>query len=161
MRSGLKIGELAKRAACQVETVRFYEREGLLTAPLRSGGNYRLYGEEHLERLLFIRQCRSLDMTLDEIRALLKFRDAPEKNCDEVNALLDAHIGHVADRIAELKALQQQLNTLRRLCGETQATRNCGILKELSNGVAESSRTKHSGKGAHLHGMHACRKVKQ
>ena len=61
----MKIGELAKLADCQVETVRYYEREGLLPAPARSEGNYRLYSSEHLERLTFIRNCRTLDMTLD------------------------------------------------------------------------------------------------
>lgn len=65
----MKIGELAKVTQTQAETIRFYEREGLLTEPPRSNGNYRLYGQEHLERLAFIRHCRSLDMTLDEIRA--------------------------------------------------------------------------------------------
>ena len=58
----MKIGELAKLADCQVETVRYYEREGLLPAPARSEGNYRLYSSEHLERLTFIRNCRTLDM---------------------------------------------------------------------------------------------------
>ena len=101
----LKIGELAARTDCPVETIRYYEREALLPAPTRSQGNYRLYGDTHVERLQFIRHCRSLDMTLDEVRSLLQFRDAPEENCGEVNALLDKHIGHVAQRIAELKKL--------------------------------------------------------
>src|SRR4051812_34930501 len=105
----LKIGELARRTGCLVETIRFYEREGLLMPPARSEGNYRLYGAVHLARLLFIRHCRSLDMTLDEIRKLLHFIDAPEENCGAVNTLLDKHIGHVGDRIAELTALQAQL----------------------------------------------------
>ena len=76
----MKIGELAKLADCQVETVRYYEREGLLPAPARSGGNYRLYSSEHVERLTFIRNCRTLDMTLDEIRSLLALMDRPEGN---------------------------------------------------------------------------------
>ena len=95
MAAGLKIGELAQRTGTQVETIRYYEREGLLPEPARSEGNYRLYDKAHTERLSFIRHCRSLDMTLDEIRALLKFRDAPNQECGEVNALLDEHIGHV------------------------------------------------------------------
>lgn len=128
----IKIGELAKRTHCQVETIRYYEREGLLPAPARTEANYRMYGEEHVERLLLIRHCRSLDMTLDEIRTLLKFRDAPEENCGEVNALLDAHIGHVAARIAELKALEKQLKGLRRLCDATHAAKDCGILHDLA-----------------------------
>jgi Cd(II)/Pb(II)-responsive transcriptional regulator len=129
----LKIGELARLTGSQVETIRYYEREGLLPAPSRSEGNYRLYGDAHVDRLQFIRHCRSLDMTLDEIRTLLKFRDAPEQNCGEVNRLLDKHISHVGDRIAELTALQAQLNELRSLCHQVQAAKNCGILQSLSS----------------------------
>lgn len=128
----LKIGELAKLAHCQVATIRYYEREGLLPAPSRTDANYRMYGDEHVERLSLIRHCRSLDMTLDEIRTLLRFRDAPEENCGEVNTLLDAHIGHVAARIASLKALEKQLKGLRQLCNSAQAAKNCGILNDLA-----------------------------
>ncbi|WP_019139756.1 Cd(II)/Pb(II)-responsive transcriptional regulator [Noviherbaspirillum massiliense] len=132
MPSGLKIGELGARTGCNIETIRYYEREGLLPEPARSDGNYRLYGSEHVERLTFIRHCRSLDMTLDEIRTLLAFRDAPEQNCGEVNALLDEHIGHVEARIAELKLLEKQLRRLRCLCSQAQAARDCGILQGLA-----------------------------
>lgn len=75
----MKIGVLAKQADCPVETVRYYEREGLLPAPARTEGNYRLYSSEHLERLTFIRNCRTLDMTLDEIRRLLALMDSPAR----------------------------------------------------------------------------------
>jgi Cd(II)/Pb(II)-responsive transcriptional regulator len=131
----LKIGELANRTGSQVETIRYYEREGLLPEPARSDGNYRLYSDTHLERLLFIRHCRSLDMTLDEIRKLLTFRDAPDENCGEVNALLDEHIEHVAKRIKELKLLQKNLGGLRSLCQQTQATKDCRILQSLGSPV--------------------------
>jgi Cd(II)/Pb(II)-responsive transcriptional regulator len=92
----MKIGELARAARAQVETIRYYEREGLLPPAPRSDGNYRIYGPVHVERLAFIRHCRSLDMPLAEIRVLLRFKDAPQAECGEVNALLDEHIGHVA-----------------------------------------------------------------
>ncbi len=128
----IKIGELARQTGCQVETIRYYEREGLLKDPIRSDGNYRLYGAEHVERLRFIRHCRALDMTLEEIRVLLNFRDAPDDNCHQVNGLLDEHIGHVSSRIAQLKALQKQLKTLRSLCDSAEAARDCGILQGLS-----------------------------
>ena len=133
MSTNLKIGGLAKQTGCQVETIRFYEQEGLLSAPPRSQNNYRLYGAEHVERLQFIRHCRSLDMTLDEIRSLLRFRDHPEDNCSEVNHLLDRHIGHVERRIAELQALQGQLRALRTQCHVAQAAKDCGILQSLAN----------------------------
>lgn len=146
----LKIGELAKRSGCLVETIRFYEKEGLLPQTVRSLGNFRLYGEEHAERLQFIRHCRSLDMTLDEIRDLLKFRDAPQDNCSEVNLLLDKHIGHVADRIKELKALEKQLKNLRSLCQTSEAGKDCGILQNLA--TTEGSSTKNL--GSHGGGCH-------
>lgn len=128
----LKIGELATLTHCPVETIRYYERELLLPLPARSEGNYRLYNEVHVERLQFIRHCRSLDMTLDEVRGLLQFRDAPEDNCRQVDSLLDKHIDHVAHRIAELQGLQIQLKNLRAQCDSAQATENCGVLRGLS-----------------------------
>lgn len=112
----MKIGELAAATGTQVETIRYYEREGLLPDSGRTQSNYRVYNERHVERLLFIRRCRTLDMTLNEIRILLRFNDATEDNCSEVNALLDAHIGHVAARVRELKKLEKQLKDLRKYC---------------------------------------------
>ena len=136
----MKIGDLAKRTDCKVQTVRYYEGKGLLAEPIRSDANYRLYGEEHVERLRFVRHCRSLDMTLEEIRALLRFKDAPKKTCGEVNTLLDEHIGHVADRIAELKALEKHLKELRNLCRTVQAAKDCVILKTLASDETKGGR---------------------
>lgn len=116
----LTIGGLAHRMRCQTETIRLYEKEGLLPAPARSSGNYRLYSQQHLERLAFIRRCRSLDMTLDEIRVLLQFHARPADNCAEVSSVLDEHIRHVADRIDELRTLQQQLLDLRQQCASAE-----------------------------------------
>jgi Cd(II)/Pb(II)-responsive transcriptional regulator len=130
----MKIGELAAATGTAVETIRYYEREGLIAEPGRSEGNYRLYGEPHAQRLTFIRRCRSLDMTLDEIRALLRFKDAPAADCGDVNSLLDEHIGHVAHRIEELQGLAVQLRELRSQCRTARAGADCGILKGLSEG---------------------------
>ena len=146
MRNSVKIGELAKRTGCLVETIRYYEREGLLLEPARSEGNYRLYRETDVERLQFIRHCRSLDMTLEEIRNLLRFRDAPDDNCGDVNALLDEHIEHVANRIKELKLLQEKLRGLRSLCRKARAIKDCGILQSLGSPAKsslQSSRVEH------------------
>ena len=148
----MKIGELAKATGTQVETVRYYEREGLLPTPVRTEGNYRIYGASHVERLSFIRHCRSLDMTLGEIRILLGFKDAPDENCELVNTLLDEHIGHVAQRIQELRALERQLKTLRAQCQETQQAARCGILSELSSPARTQTALAST---AHVHGTHA------
>ena len=146
----MRIGELAKTTGTPIETIRFYERERLLPAPERSEGNYRIYGARHEDRLSFIRRCRSLDMALDEIRTLLRFKDAPRENCGQVNALLDDHIGHVAARIRELKDLEKQLKILREQCQEVQGAQDCGILKGLSSTVPEKDRSRRH----HVPGTH-------
>ena len=106
----------------------------MLPVPARTGSNYRDYSTEHVDRLQFIARCRSLDMELDEIRALLRLKDAPVDSCAGVDNLLDAHIGHVTERVRELKALALQLNALRVRCGQAQETSRCGILQELFSG---------------------------
>lgn len=136
----MKIGELATATATAIETIRFYEREGLLPPPNRTAGNFRIYEAPHAQRLAFIRHCRSLDMTLDEIRVLLDLKDHPSKSCGEVNELLDDHIKHVAARIHELRALQTHLKDLRQQCGEARSGADCGILKSLSNKPATGRR---------------------
>lgn len=129
----MRIGALADTSRTAVETIRFYEREGLIPAARRADNNYRVYTSAHAERLAFIRHCRNLDMTLDEIRTLLRLRDAPSQDCGEVNTLLDDHIGHVAQRIRELRALEKDLKALRARCGTPHSIEECGILNELDS----------------------------
>ncbi|KSW27500.1 MAG: Cd(II)/Pb(II)-responsive transcriptional regulator [Burkholderiales bacterium 66-5] len=131
----IRIGELAQRTRCEVVTIRYYEKEGLLPAPARSSGNFRLYGDAHIERLQFIRHCRSLDMTLSEVRALLGLRDNPTQDCGEVNALLDNHIQEVEVRMEALSQLKTHLFALREKCSGARPVETCGILQ----GLAECS----------------------
>ncbi|KEY86129.1 cadmium resistance transcriptional regulator CadR [Pseudomonas sp. P1B16] len=139
----MKIGELAKATDCAVETIRYYEREQLLPEPARTDGNYRLYTQAHVERLTFIRNCRTLDMTLDEIRSLLRLRDSPEGSCGSVNALIDEHIAHVQARIDGLVALQEQLMELRQRCNAQ--GNECAILQQLEvNGAVSLPEGEHS-----------------
>ena len=156
----MKIGELATATATGVETIRFYEREALLPTPARTAGNYRIYGEEHVDRLAFIRHCRGLDMSLDEIRVLLRFKDAPHEECGEVDRLLDAHIGHVAHRIRELKDLERSLKALRSLCGRSQSAGDCGILGELSR-TAKTAPRSHVQNDVHIAGTHGKQNTKR
>lgn len=149
----MKISDLAKAAHTQTETIRFYERKGLLPEAARTGANYRLYDTSHVQRLAFIRHCRSLDMTLGEIAALLRFKDAPEDHCADVNALLDAHVGHVAQRIKELKALEKELRALRQQCTTSQQAASCGILNGL-DAAARLARPVSAGAAGHVHGTH-------
>lgn len=148
----MKIGELARLAGTNVETIRYYERDGLLPVPARSEGNYRIYGETHAQRLFFIRRCRGLDMTLDEIRVLLHFKESPLENCADVNRLLDRHIGHVAQRMQELQELERQLKDLRERCGEAREAAHCGILDGLSQAFAPGGKTASHVQGTHRHG---------
>ncbi|AVL71875.1 HTH-type transcriptional regulator ZntR [Oligella urethralis] len=128
----MKIGELSKLANCPVETIRYYEREGLLPeAPRNLHNNYREYQQKHLERLIFIRRCRTLEMSQDEIRKLLVARVEPNASCASVNALIDRHLVDVNQRIKELSALAEELAHIRSQCGEARAARDCGILHEL------------------------------
>nr|WP_179207238.1 MULTISPECIES: Cd(II)/Pb(II)-responsive transcriptional regulator [Psychrobacter] len=129
----MKIGELATRTGATVETIRYYEKEKLLPEPARSQGNYRLYNKAHFERLQFVLHCRTLDMTLDEVRTLLQYRDKPDENCGEVNVLLDEHIDAVETRMKELVQLKQHLLALRQKCVTEAPAESCGILHALAD----------------------------
>ena len=134
----MKIGELSSLAGCSVPAVRFYEAEGLLQAPLRAANNYRQYGQQHVDRLTFIVRCRSLDMSHDDIRALLQLQDDPAMSCDEVNALLDDQMRLVEQRIAELQALRKQLRAIRSTCAGGVCVGDCGALESLRSATGAS-----------------------
>jgi Cd(II)/Pb(II)-responsive transcriptional regulator len=150
----MKIGELAKATGTQTETIRYYEGEGLLPKAGRTESNYRVYGQAHVARLSFIRHCRTLDMTLGEIQTLLRFKDAPEQNCEEVNELLDEHIEHVAARIKELRHLQVELKELREQCGAARDAAACGILNGLDKASRETPKRASKTERGHVHGSH-------
>lgn len=147
----MHIGDLAQATGTAVETIRFYEREGLLPAALRAHNNYRVYERSHVERLALIRQCRGLDMTLDEVRTLLRLRDCPGEDCAEVNSLLDAHLHHVTQRIRELRALETNLKALRSRCTAPRAVADCGILNQLDQQASDAPIAMHRGQ---LRGVH-------
>ena len=128
----MKIGELAQVAQCTVETVRYYEKAGLLPETVRTAGNFRVYGPGHLERLRFIRNCRALDMSHEEIHSLLGLADRPQDGCAAINTVFDEHIAHVNERIKELSNLKRQLQSLRARCHSEQGADACGILQGLA-----------------------------
>lgn len=152
MSHSFTIGALARDTECPPETIRYYEREGLLPPACRTAGNYRLYGPAHLERLVFIRNCRSLDMTLDEIKQLLQFRDEPQAECGAAHALIDEHIEHIGERIAELEHLQTQLQALRHQCQPAGEAKKCGILDRLEQKSAEPPERRKA--KDHIRGVH-------
>lgn len=128
----MRIGELAKRSDCEVETVRFYEREGLLDAPQREANGYRSYTDGHLVQLNFIRHCRSLGMGLPDVRTLRSFQAKPELACAEINQLIDGQIARIHQQVESLRLLEQQLHTLRDTCHANKKTSECGILRNLA-----------------------------
>lgn len=127
----MKIGELARAAHVEVETIRYYERIGLLPAPARSYNGYRAYANGHLERLAFIRHCRALDIALADIARLLRLVDDPTASCSEVDALIDTQLTRVRARLDNLRMLERQLVALRSQCGTPDRGAQCGILHEL------------------------------
>ena len=127
----MRIGELAERTQTPVDTIRYYERVGLLPKPDRTASNYRTYSVEAAQRLDFIRRCRRLDMSLEEIGALLSFCDVPTRNCKAVNDVLDEHIRHVDQRLEELQRLARDLKQLRSVCRSPGSTEDCRILRSL------------------------------
>ena len=128
----MKIGELAEATGCTVQAIRYYEEIQLLKPTQRSEGNYRLYDKSAMERLMFIKQCRSLELALSEIRVLLELIHCPGKKCDDVNLLVDSHIQQIDDRIEALTNLRQQLSSLRRRCSSNRTVERCGILQNLA-----------------------------
>ncbi|WP_047309342.1 MerR family transcriptional regulator [Rhodopseudomonas palustris] len=119
----LAIGDLGRQTDTKVETIRYYERIGLLSAPARTPGNYRAYTEEHLNRLSFIRRARDLGFSLDQVRALLDLSDERERSCDAIDTIAKQHLAEVDRKIADLKALRRELNHMITQC-------NCGTVAD-------------------------------
>lgn len=135
----MKIGELGAAAGVDVETIRWYERVGLLPAPSRSANGYRAYGRAHLERLAFVRHCRHLDMGLPDVRRLLELLDRPAADCGDADRLVDEQIERVRARLASLRALERQLVALRAKCRAPHAAAQCGVLGELVAAAREET----------------------
>jgi Cu(I)-responsive transcriptional regulator len=128
---GLTIGRIAAATGAKVETVRYYERIGLLPSPRRTGGNYRSYDAEHLRRLAFIRRSRDLGFTIDQIKELLGLTDQKERSCGAVDTIARQHLFEVERKIADLQRLARELRHISEHCrGGTIA--ECRILEALS-----------------------------
>jgi MerR family mercuric resistance operon transcriptional regulator len=126
----MRRGELAQRSACNIETVRFYEKHGLLPAPPRSAGGHRDYAPEHLKRLTFIRRSRELGFTLEEVRRLLSLVDGSGWTCAEVRAMTLEHLADVRRKIDDLQKLAQVLEGITAQC-EGGAVPECPIVDAL------------------------------
>lgn len=129
----LLIGKLSKRTGCKIETIRYYERIGVMPEPERTGGGHRVYTEEHLKRLRFIRRARELGFTLDEVRALLNLADERTNTCAEVEAIARDHLDKVRRNIADLKVFEDVLQEMVSLCAEGTVP-ECPVIEALYHG---------------------------
>ena len=125
------IGELARATGTKVETIRWYERIGLLAAPARTGGNYRAYGRSHLERLSFVRRARDLGFSLDHVRELLRLSDQQDRPCEEIDLIARGHLEEVERKVADLTALGNELRQIIGQCGHGTVA-ECRIIEALS-----------------------------
>ncbi len=127
----LTIGQLAQRAGVGVETIRFYEREGLISEPPRRPSGYRDYPLETVARIVFIRRAKDLGFTLKEINELLELRVRPRFNCSQVKQSADAKIADIDGKIASLRRMRRALKDLTKACEERTPTTECPILASL------------------------------
>lgn len=112
----ITIGEFSKQTGCHIETVRYYERMGLLSKPPRTEGGHRLYDHHAIKRLVFIRRTRELGFSLDEIRTLLRLVDGRRYTCQQVKILMEQHLGEIKQKIVDLKKLQTTLAAISARC---------------------------------------------
>ena len=112
----LTIGKVSSRTGCNIETIRYYEKEGLLPRPLRSSGGHRLYNEELLERLIFIRRARELGFSVLEIKQLHSIVDGELVSCEKVKKIADSHLKDIGQKIADLSRMQLILTELSHQC---------------------------------------------
>ena len=131
----LTIGALGKRTGCKVETIRYYERIGLLPAPARSQGGHRHYGETTLKRLNFIRRARHLGFSLDTVRALLALADGEGETCEEVERIVSRHLKDVRVKRDDLAVMEGVLSEMVSRCaGGTMP--DCPLIEALFEGAA-------------------------
>ncbi len=126
----IAIGRLSKHTDTNIETIRYYERVGLLPTPARSSGGYRLYGTDHLKRLNFIRRARALGFSIGEIRTLLRLADERKRPCAEVRVVADAHLKDVRAKIADLRRMERVLKATVARCTSGERT-SCPVIEAL------------------------------
>jgi Cu(I)-responsive transcriptional regulator len=134
----LSIGDLAKATDTKVETIRYYERIGLLPKPARTRGNYRSYRPDQLRRLSFVRRARDLGFSLPQVRELLSLSDQRRRSCEAVDAIAREHLTEVDRKIADLAALRRELDSIISQCGHGTVA-NCRIIEALSPTPAVTS----------------------
>jgi DNA-binding transcriptional MerR regulator len=138
--NGLQIGAVASRSGLTVDTVRFYEKQGLVAKPPRSTGGFRLYTESAIERLGFVSRAQALGFSLGEIRELLLLKDAGGETCPHVHDLVEQKLTVVQAKIAELRTLERQLKAAKSRCDQAltrDCAGNCPVMDEMTRNVKE------------------------
>lgn len=130
----LTIGDLAARSGTKVQTVRYYEQVGILPKPDRTAGNHRLYGRRDLDRLIFVRRGRELGFALEDVRRLLSLADRADLSCEEADAIASAHLAEVQEKIAQLRALEEELGRMVSQCRHGKVS-DCRVIEALSPGT--------------------------
>lgn len=133
------ISEVAKKAHLSTDTVRFYEKRGFIKPNFRANNQYRYFDDEALKRLLFIKRCRDLDISLKEIETLIELEQNPDQNCEAVNEIIDLHLEHITSKMKELEAFKNQLSELRHSCNTPTTVDHCQILKTLEQTDSEEA----------------------
>lgn len=133
------IGEASKKSGCHIETIRYYERVGLLSSTERADSGYRRYSAHHIQQLLFIHRARDLGFSLDDIRELMSLKNQPQLSCDTVDAITNKHLQAIHGRIAHLDSMAQELQRIAASCSGGHIA-ECQILDALAsdNQVADS-----------------------
>ena len=131
MTKTLTIGQLAKAAKVNIQTIRYYERQGILKPSTRLDSGYRVYNEESLKRLHFIRHAKDLGFSLDEIQSLLNLRVRSVGRCDQVRSKAEAKLKDVQEKITHLKKLERTLKTLIADCKNRVVSECCPILEKM------------------------------
>jgi Cd(II)/Pb(II)-responsive transcriptional regulator len=126
-----RIKDLAEKTGFSTDTIRFYEKKDLIHPNFRGDNNYRYYNEDSLKKLIFIKRCRALEISLSEIQQLIELEQTPSQSCQSVNDLIDDHIAQVSEKIKELISFKQQLIELRASCTHEVNIDSCQILKQL------------------------------
>ena len=136
---GLKRAELAQRTGCNLETVRYYEKVGLLPEPPRTASGYRSYDSTHERRLRFVLRARELGFSLDEVRELLRLVDERDQPCAEASAGAAAHLNDVREKIADLKRMERVLKDVVAQCADGNR-RECTLIETLFREPASSAK---------------------
>ena len=127
--------DLVHKTGLSADTIRFYEKKHLLEPSFRGDNNYRYYQDNALKRLIFIKRCRALDISLKEIENLIELEQKPQQDCSAVNQLIDEHLKQVEQKIIELQKFQIQLQQFRQSCATQSTIDDCQILRHLEAGL--------------------------